>query len=134
MFKTRFLAKIDKQENGCWEWTASCSCDGYGHSWYEGKSILAHRFSYMIHHPLTIDLREYPKICVCHRCDNPKCVNPAHLFLGTHTDNMIDKENKKRANRNNPAKGEKVKSSKLTEQKVREIRENTQKEAQLKIN
>ena len=119
----RFWSKV-KKTDGCWEWTAYCIKGGYGHYRYEGKSILAHRFSYMIHHPLTIDLREHPKLQVCHKCDNPKCVNPAHLWLGTHTDNMRDMETKGRGNQ---AKGEKQGLAKLTEQQIREIREKYQK-------
>ena len=116
----RFWSKVNKKENGCWEWTAGCVNGSYGHYRYEGKKILAHRYSFMMHHPLTIDLREHPKILVCHTCDNPKCVNPAHLWLGTNADNVRDRDAK---GRNNQAKGEKNGMTKLTEQEVREIRE-----------
>ena len=115
----RFWSKVNKTE-GCWEWNAGCVNGSYGQFRYEGKSILSHRLSYMITHPMTIDLREHPKICVCHTCDNPKCVNPAHLWLGTHTDNMKDMWKK---GKQHITKGEKNARSKLTEQQVREIRE-----------
>lgn len=115
----RFWNKVKKTE-GCWEWTACCGSDGYGKYGYEGKLIKANRFSYMMTHPLTIDLREHPKLLVCHKCDNPKCVNPSHLFLGTHADNMRDMHEK---GRGIIPKGEKQGLSKLTEQQVLEIRE-----------
>lgn len=118
----RFWSKVNKMD-GCWEWVGLLNrgC-GYGRHCYEGKDMKAHRLSYMIHHPLTIDLQEHPKLQVCHKCDNPKCVNPSHLWLGTHTDNMRDKQTKGRQ-----SIGEKHGSVKLTEQQVRDIREKYEK-------
>lgn len=112
----RFWAKVNKTD-GCWEWTGSLT-RGYGMFWL-GKMVYSHRLSYVLHHPLTIDLLEHREICVCHRCDNPKCVNPAHLFLGTVVDNMRDRDEKGRGNQ---AKGEKHGGAILTENDVREIR------------
>ena len=115
----RFWAKVDKTGE-CWEWTASLSTDGYGQLAINGRMFSAHRLSYMMNHPLTIDLLEgHREIFVCHRCDNPKCVNPAHLFLGSGADNAKDREAKGRGNQQ---KGEKHGNSKLTETQVREIR------------
>jgi len=97
-------------------------CNGYGRmrmGGRKGKHYLAHRLSYIIHHPLTIDLMEHPDICVCHRCDNPKCVNPAHLFLGSQQDNHRDMVSKGRIA---DKRGEKHHLVKLTEDDVREIR------------
>ena len=118
----RFWSKVDKSGE-CWEWTAGLrGMCGYGQFWVNKKTENSHRYSYALHHPLTIDLLEgHREICVCHRCDNPKCVNPAHLFLGSQGDNMRDRETKGRANRT-IEKGEKHPSSKLTETQVREIR------------
>lgn len=98
----------------CWLWTASKSRLGYGRAYYEDKHTEAHRVSWAIHFgsiPTSIN--------VCHKCDNPACINPAHLFLGTDKENMADKYKKGRANH---PKGEAVASSVLTEDAVRLIR------------
>lgn len=87
-FETKF--KVN-EENSCWEWIASLTKYGYG-SFGIGKNrvLLAHRVSYKIYKGDPSDL------LVCHACDNPKCVNPEHLFLGTHKDNTTDSVNKGR--------------------------------------
>jgi len=77
----------------CWEWKASTSQDGYGQLAVNRKRLLAHRVSYMIHHPLT-DLGR--SMHVCHACDNPPCCNPYHLWLGTARDNTMDSLSKGR--------------------------------------
>ena len=115
----RFWAKVNKTD-GCWEWTAKVIANtGYGRIKINRKMVLSHRYSYIIHHPLTIDLWEHREICVCHKCDNRKCVNPAHLFLGSYGDNLRDCIAK---GRNPDRKGEKHPMVKLTENDVREIR------------
>ena len=82
--KARFFDKFDKVDSGCWEWNATLR-NGYGALKVEKKTCGAHRVSWMIHNG------NIPSgVCICHRCDNPKCVNPAHLFMGTHSDNMKD--------------------------------------------
>ena len=90
----RFMEKVDKTST-CWNWTANTNNKGYG-MFSINKAIgkkLAHRISFELHGG------EIPNgACVLHRCDNPACVNPDHLFLGTHRDNMRDKELKGRAN------------------------------------
>lgn len=92
--KERLLEKIKiNPENGCWEWTSSiCSQTGYGKFLFNGKKDYgAHRASYIL---LVSEIP--PGDWVLHHCDNRKCVNPDHLFLGNHTDNMRDAQAKGR--------------------------------------
>jgi len=102
----------------CWVWTAACNRQGYGRfgvgSLTEGTRghVLAHRHTYaVLIGPISADLR------VLHHCDNPPCIRPSHLFLGTQVENMGDMARKGRA-----ACGERNGSAKLTEAKVLEIR------------
>ena len=83
----RFNAKYTISDNGCWEWTACLDRKGYGlFKWPgDGKGYLAHRFSAKYIGNMNIE-----NLCVCHKCDNPKCVNPAHFFIGTKGDNTKD--------------------------------------------
>jgi hypothetical protein len=88
----RFWSKVIKQE-GCWRWTAN-KHKGYGMIRLGGTQpkVAASRVSWIIHFGGIPD-----NLHVLHRCDNPECTNPEHLFLGTHADNMRDKEEKQRA-------------------------------------
>ncbi len=88
--KARFWIKV-KQTKLCWEWTGALNNDGYGIFRIKGHS-LAHRISYQI---LNGPIEK--EFCVCHHCDNPKCVNPDHLFCSDHLGNMIDKMKKGRS-------------------------------------
>ena len=95
----RFWGKVEVPSYGeCWEWTAG-KIRGYGSIFYNGKTHKAHRISWKIH------FGKIPKdMCVLHECDNPSCVNPSHLFLGTHKDNSDDKIQKGRFKNGNMLK------------------------------
>lgn len=115
----RFWLYVNKSENGCWEWTALCD-GGYGRIRSGDKMIGSHRLSYEMHHPLTKPIDEI-ELFVMHSCDNPRCVNPSHLSLGTNQDNMTDMVNKgRKVGISRP--GEKHPNAKLTEKEVLEIR------------
>lgn len=88
--ESRFWEKVQRGEaTQCWPWTGAKNPHGYGKMFREGEIVDAHRLSY------EINRGEIPLgMCVCHTCDNPPCVNPLHLFLGTMKDNMDDKVRK----------------------------------------
>lgn len=110
----RFSAKYLVQKNGCWQWTASTCSGGYGTFNLNGKTVGSHRVSYLLHKG------DIPKgLDICHTCDNVKCVNPDHLFLGTHRDNMQDMILKKRGHK---ARGSAHSQTSLTDKEVLEIR------------
>lgn len=114
--RERFLANF-KQTSGCWEWAGYKDPNGYGRLNIDGKPVLAHRLSWAIFcHPIETQQQ------VLHRCDNPKCVRPEHLFLGDHTANMADKMAKKR-HRYGVSRGEAHGRARLTAELVREIRD-----------
>lgn len=113
----RFWSKVDQSggEDACWTWSAYRNTRGYGMFGLCCRPILAHRFSYAIANgPFDNSL------LVCHHCDNPSCVNPKHLFLGTFLDNVRDRDAK---GRRMAPRGEKHTSSKISAQQVIEIRE-----------
>lgn len=81
----RFALKTVRRENGCLEWTGTCDDFGYGQTSYEGRKHNCHRLAWVLDNgPIPDGLH------VCHKCDNPKCVDVAHLFLGTPMDNVQD--------------------------------------------
>ncbi len=86
----RFWSKVTKTHS-CWLWTGAKKIDGYGQFGVLNKTQQAHRVSWELHYsPIP------PGLHVLHRCDNPPCVNPAHLFLGTNADNVKDRIEKGR--------------------------------------
>ena len=102
-----FWERVNKTRQ-CWLWTGPLMKNGYG----KGCRDLVHRLSWKIHHgPIPASMS------VLHRCDNRRCVNPDHLFLGTQRDNLRDMREKGRQ-----VRGEQQGSAKLTEQQVRQIR------------
>lgn len=115
-FLLRFWDKIKRSDN-CWLWTASVNTQGYGQMWQRRtgqpkRKHAVHRLSYQLAYgPIPEGLS------VLHRCDTPRCVNPAHLFLGTQADNMTDMHKKARH-----CFGETHPLHRLTESDVRDIR------------
>jgi hypothetical protein len=90
MFLDSFWNRV-QQSDGCWNWTGGKNNQGYGNFAPQRRvNLLAHRFSWEFHHRQQIP----PGMLVCHTCDNPSCVNPAHLFLGSQGDNHADKLHK----------------------------------------
>lgn len=114
-FKERFTEKVAKSKS-CWIWIGASDGKGYGITTNNKQRIFAHRASYMLF------VGKIPKgLFVLHKCDNPPCVNPSHLFVGTQLDNMRDAVRKGR-HKNNPLKGSKNPLAKLTETDIPKIR------------
>jgi hypothetical protein len=121
----RFWEKVNKKSpEECWEWTAVKNLQGYGNIHIGSKTdgsyrtLVAHRVSWEMHYGPIPD-----GLCVLHRCDNPACVNPNHLSLGTQLENIQDMLNKGRESLSHPRPGEENGFAKLTTVQVLEIRQ-----------
>lgn len=127
----RFWSRVTKTE-ACWIWNGPKTRDGYGRLMYQDKTtVRAHRLSYLLNvGPIAEGM------CVLHRCDNPSCVNPGHLYVGTHHDNASDRDIRGRGNipsrsganhwmKREPervARGESFSRSSITDEAVRMVR------------
>lgn len=112
--RRRLTDDVSRTDTGCWEWLGTCGSDGYGRITVNGRQSRAHIESYRLFCGPIPD-----GLWVLHRCDNPPCINPEHLFVGSVQDNVDDMFAKGRANK---AAGESHGSSKLTRTQVDTIR------------
>ncbi len=118
MTEQRFWSKVNKTES-CWLWTAGLFSTGYGAFSINGNNVGAHKYSYELHNSKVAE-----GLVVRHTCDNPPCVNPNHLLIGTPKDNTRDmiERGRHKFNANGGPKGQEHGRAKLTEDDVREIR------------
>ena len=117
----RFWDKVDAgrfQPDECWEWRGSRTRSGHGQISISGERFYVHRVSYEMAHG------GIPDGCIiCHKCDSPCCVNPSHLYAGTKKTNAWDAIRAGTFHYTHPGRGEGHPNSKLTEQNVRDIRD-----------
>lgn len=121
-FKQYLFTRTVKNANGCWVWQGCKIHTGYGRVQRRPNAWLAHRLAWTLTHG---DIP--PETFVLHHCDNPPCINPAHLYLGTQHDNMRDMIARERYNN----KGERNGRAKLTANLVRYIRTSSKTGAEL---
>ncbi len=114
----RFWSKVNKSKS-CWLWIGPKNNAGYGMITIKARrprcTWYAHRIAWELTNGPIPD--QSPRLCICHRCDNPSCVNPEHLFLGTDRDNVLDAFAKGRR-----LKNRRPKSTRFTPEQIKEIR------------
>lgn len=104
----RFWDHVDQSggPDACWPWTAATSA-GRGRVYVDGRGVYAYRHAWYLTHGEQIPANR----SACHRCDNPICVNPTHIFIGAHRDNMVDAARKGRTHRPSGASDSEVKAA-----------------------
>ena len=134
-YRFSFSWEVDVKTK-CWNWMGALNRGAkkqYGSIKVNGKTVGAHRFSWEFYNNSKIP----DGMLVMHKCDNPKCVNPSHLILGSHADNMKDMISKNRQSKGNdfvnrkPAKGSKNGLAKLTELQAMEIFKDNRKQREI---
>ena len=112
----RFWSKVDMNNGGCWNWRSGKSKKGYGYFSVKPFNLQSHRVAWAISNPTNPS----SGLMVMHKCDNPPCCNPDHLFIGTAQDNSDDMMSK---GRHNPPRGERCSQHKLDRESVAKIEE-----------
>ena len=116
----RFWSRVDKSDaDGCWFWLGTINNKGYGSIRFEGKTYGSHVISFFLEHG------RFPETCGLHKCDNPLCVRPDHIFEGTKKDNTVDMMNKgrhKHGTGNTGKKGSSSSRARFTDEQVRDMR------------